>query len=395
MKMTTLLLALLSAVLLPLALPNDIYIYGNPLLGFICLAPFFAAIVMAPSFKFASLLGIVFGGLSTLLVHYWLLFYGEYSLWTVSGVVLGYMGYHALLAPILFGLSRLYPSYRGFLVASTWALYEYLKSSGFLAFPWGLLPHSFNTVLPLVQFIDITGLWGLSLFAALVNTFLAECILLPYHLYRRKVSFLVRNLSFLFFIGILVVSYGFYRLNKPMAEQGRLKVLMVQHNENPWETGKVEDAILRAQNLTLSGLRKGDPDIIVWSETAIKYYIREEQFARVMERIPRLRPLGPFIRETGKYFLIGAPFRPLGTPGYQNAALFISPGAELLGSYGKQQLVPIAEVVPFWDIGFVRTFFKQVLGLTQGWSRGTETTLFQVPIQTGGSLTFGTPICFE
>ena len=51
--------------------------------------------------------------------------------------------------------------------------------------------------------------------------------------------------------------------------------------------------------------------------------------------------------------------------------------------------------MPFWDFRPVEIFFSEVLNLTQGWGRGTEYTLFTLPLSTGETLRFGVPICFE
>jgi apolipoprotein N-acyltransferase len=67
----------------------------------------------------------------------------------------------------------------------------------------------------------------------------------------------------------------------------------------------------------------------------------------------------------------------------------------LLGHYGKQHLVPLGETVPLWNLRPVRVFFTEILNLTQGWGRGTEYTLFSLPLASGDSVRFGVPICFE
>ena len=184
-----LLLTLLSSVLLPLALPNEFvggaigilglradesFYWGNALLGLVCIAPAFYAICRSPSFKVAARLGVVFGGVSTALSSFWLMFFQGFSVWTYGGTILGYMGYNALLFPFLLGLSRLSPRFRPFLLAVGWAVYEYFKSIGFLGYPWGLVAYPVGSVLPLIQFVDITGVWGLSFLMALINALIAE-----------------------------------------------------------------------------------------------------------------------------------------------------------------------------------------------------------------------------
>jgi apolipoprotein N-acyltransferase len=395
MKGWALFLTLLSAVLLPMALPNDLNTLGNPLLGAVCLAPLFMAYILSPSFGFSAVLGMIFGGLSTFLVHYWLLFFNEFSIWTISGVVVGYIGYHALLGPILHGLTREQRLYRFFLLSAAWALYEYLKSSGFLGFPWGLAAHPFNTVLPLIQFIDITGIWGLSLLAAFVNALVAELLLGFFRGYRNPLWLRIHLTYFVSFLLAAALAYGLYTMNRSIPYKKSMRMLLVQHNENPWVRGKADEAIAAAQTLSLQGLEGVEADLVIWSETAVKHFIREETFDLTVSRLPDRWPLGDFIRETDTHFLLGAPFQPAGETGFLNAALLVSPDAKLIDFYGKRHLVPMSETIPLWHWGLVRNFFENVIGISQGWTPGNKFTVFSVPLADGGAATFGVPICFE
>ena len=125
------------------------------------------------------------------------------------------------------------------------------------------------------------------------------------------------------------------------------------------------------------------------------YLVREAQLPRFLERFPRATSLGAFLRETGTPLLLGAPLQPEGAAGYENAALLLSPDGRLLGRYGKQQLVPIAERVPFWRVEAVRRFFETALGLTEGWTPGRGPVVQAVPLAAGRQARVATPICFE
>ena len=64
--------------------------------------------------------------------------------------------------------------------------------------------------------------------------------------------------------------------------------------------------------------------------------------------------------------------------------------------YGKSHPVPLAENIPFWNISFVRSFFKNVIGINnQGWTIGKSSIIFELPLKEGGYVSFGAPICFE
>jgi apolipoprotein N-acyltransferase len=387
------LLAVCSAVLLPLALPNDLYRYGNPFLGAVALAPLLAGLALAPSFRAASAAGALFGAVSTFLAHYWLLFFHEFSVWTVSGVVIGYALYHSLLGPILRGVALRLTGTRPLALAATWTVYEYVKSSGFLGFPWGLIAHPFNMVLPLIQIADTYGVWGVTFVASAVNALAAERILDATRLALPRPR-ATRLASFGLALVAVAAGYGAWKLARPPAETGRLAVVLVQHDADPWQPGQDEAAVGQAEDLTRRALRAGPADLVVWGETIVPYLVRERQIAAFLQRFPEPTSLAAFLREIRVPLLLGSPFQRTGSSGYENAALLLAPDGRLLGSYGKQQLVPFAERVPLWGLAPVRRFFEDALGLTEGWTPGAGPVVLRLPTA-AGEVPLGTPICFE
>ncbi len=389
----SLLLALISALLLPLALPNDVYRYGNPFLGTVALAPLLAGLALAPSFRAASVTGALFGAVSTFLAHYWLLFFHEFSVWTVSGVVIGYALYHALLGPILRGVALRLTRLRPLALAAAWTVYEYVKSSGFLGFPWGLIAHPFNMVLPLIQVSDTFGVWGVTFLAASVNAVAAEQILDATRLALPRPQ-VTRLASFGLALVVLAAGYGAWRLARPRAQTGHISVVLVQHDADPWQPGEDEAAVGQAEELTRRALAAGPADLVVWGETIIPYLVREQQLASFLERFPRPTSLAAFLREIRVPILLGAPFQRAGSASYENAALLLTPGGRLAGAYGKQQLVPFAERVPLWGLEPVRRFFEDALGLTEGWTPGAGPVVLRLPTS-AGEIPMAAPICFE
>jgi apolipoprotein N-acyltransferase len=388
---------IISAVLLPLALPNELFLDGNPLLGLFCLSFYFYALYHAPSFKFASFLGLIFGCYSTVIANYWLVNFGEFSVWTLGGTTVGYMLYNALLAPIIYGFAKIKPRYRAFLIAAVWALYEYLKSSGFLGYPWGLIAYPVHTISPLIQFVDITGLWGLSWFMAFINAVGAE-IVSQFFTPQPKNQTILRLRSrpltpwpsyTLTLAALLVISlaYGTVRLILPINIEKKFEILLIQQNKDPWERGMSTTSISAARNLTRQGinqsLKKNNkrPDLIAWNETALRYVGQADL---------------DFFKSTGTYNLIGVPLT-ISTDPFQayNASLLLSPDAVPLCFYAKQHPVPFAESIPFWEIPLVRVFFREVIGISSFWVLGSEYTVYDLPLDRVSQIRFGTPICFE
>jgi apolipoprotein N-acyltransferase len=400
-------LVLLAGVLLPLALPNEIFRNGNPALGPFCIAPLFIAVSLAPTFGAAALLGVVFGAVSTALSSFWLMFFQDFSIWTYGGTILGYAAYNALLFAFLLGFSRVARRYRPFVFAMAWALYEYFKSVGFLGYPWGLVAYPVSDFLPLVQFIDTTGIWGLSFLAALANTLVAE-----WAMYARNLapplpavsrrgppraawrSVLARDAVFVGIVLVFVLGYGFLRLGQPEPAGRTANLLLVQQNLDPWESGKARAGGTKInQDLTFQGLAKTvvPVDLVAWSETSVM-----DAYVQQGDGFDRKSSMVPFAQLTGVPILFGGVVivdarRNL----FMNGAILISPKGEIVDSYGKMHPVPFAESIPFFTFAPVQWFFTRVVGIWFPWVQGKEYTIFRVPLASGGELAFGAPICFE
>ncbi|HET6452496.1 MAG TPA: apolipoprotein N-acyltransferase [Spirochaetia bacterium] len=402
-----LLLTLLSSVLLPLALPNEFMggaagllglkpdeglYWGNAALGLVCIVPAFVAIVRAPSFKVASWLGVVFGGVSTALSSFWLIFFQGFTVWTYGGTILGYCGYNALLFPFLRGLSRIGgPRFRPFLLAIGWSVYEYFKSIGFLGYPWGLVGYPVGSILPLVQFVDITGVWGLCLLMATVNAVIAELVVGGWRpLLAAQSAFVVVLLAGAF-------AYGFARMAAPIPASETANVLMVQQNVDPWGGGNgkaAEDSAGVNIRMTAEAVHSlaRKPDVAVWSESSVSdvgvnldgtYY-------------PPNNTLVPGIQSGGVPVLFGGVgIVDMAKRQYWNAAVLADASGKVLDIYGKMHPVPFAESIPFYELKPVADFFRDVVGIWNPWVTGTRHTVFRVPLADGGQLSFGVPICFE
>jgi len=410
-KWVLFLLVLLSSVLLPLALPNDILggavkalgllpgenlYWGSAALGLVCIAPVFFAVSVAPSFGFASLLGVIFGAVSTVLANYWLMFFQGYSVWTMGGVIVGYMGYNALLFPFLRGLARTRTRYRPFLLAAGWAVYEYFKSVGFLAYPWGLVAYPVGDLLPLIQFVDVTGTWGLSFLIALVNALTAEAALpAEAALSGWKRGLFARQAIFCVFLAACALGYGYYRLARPIPYETKARFLLVQQNMDPWEEGSARDeSILINGDLTLEGVRGSSPapDLAVWSESSVSSILVESgnRFN------PAKNGLIPIVQQAGIPVLFGGVVvRDFAKNEFMNSAVLVSSEGKVVDTYGKMHGVPFAETIPFFEFEPVQRFFRQVVGIWNPWVLGSRATVFSVPLRAGGSVSFGVPICFE
>ena len=409
-----LLLSAFAGLLTAAALPNELFFEGNLFLGLVCLVPYFFALRRSPGgWRQDATIGAVYGVVSGFATNYWLMFFGEFSVWTIGGVTLGFGIYHAILGPIL-GTHRRLPGWaRPFVLALFFAAYDYLRSIGFLAYPWGLMGYPAASIDLLIQHVDITGVWLLGFVVTLANAVILEILdrRLPpaptVDLGHRQ-AIVVGGGVFLG-LSLLIVAYGLFALREERPVAATARMVLIQQNSDSWARGNELPALARAQEITLEAVeaaREVSPatdedasgvDLVVWSETSLRrLYPENTGFYR---ENPEEQPFLRFLAELPAPLLTGAPVlldaeeRRVG-----NGALLLSREGEVRQWYAKNKLVPFAENIPFWDLSFVRDFFRKFVGLGGVWTPGSEYRLFELAGVTdaeGRTLRYATPICFE
>lgn len=408
----------LSAILLALALPNELTSQGVALVGFFCLSPYFAALIKSRSYGEAALLGALFGILSHGVSSYWLYFFKDFAIWTLGSTSLAYGGLHALLAVFLRRVTRIRRPQgyllRPFLIALLWTLWEWSKSIGFLGYPWGLVAYAVQNYPRLIQIADFTGVYGLSFLLSFSSALIAE-----WFVQRPGAR---RNLWRPALIGLYIFVwfsvYGAFKLVHPTPTVDRVPLLLIQHNADTWVGGELDSlsTVMKlsrqgfesvvSQGIPVDGSRKSNsasgqsggrfykPALIVWSETVLRRPF--EDYRPFYRKNPPDDPLIPFLAETAVPLLTGAPVV-LNWETYDatNSAILIEPTSRVAFSYAKQHPVPFAEAIPFWEYPWMRNFMKNVVGLDGGWTMGTSSTVMEIPTPSKRPLRFGVPICFE
>jgi apolipoprotein N-acyltransferase len=263
----------------------------------------------------------------------------------------------------LFG--KFLPGLRPLVFSLLWVGMEYFRSTGFVAYPWGVLGYSQFLFLPAIQIADFFGVWGVSWLVVFTNASLAE------YLVRRiagdKPSRREKRL-FLVLPGLLVLAglgYGALRLLETRPP-GTYRVALVQAFSDP-ETEWADDrAAVRTmgkiERLSREAAGRG-VDLVVWSETlsgmrASHYYdiykdAREDSFMRLVGRWFREMPV-----RLGVDMLLTAPHRDLVTVPDEkgrmrqewasyNSAFYADAAGMLRGTYHKISLVPFGEWFPY------------------------------------------------
>jgi apolipoprotein N-acyltransferase len=425
---------ILSAILLSLGIPNELFKQGSAIFGLISLIPLYLALRDSRSWGHAGFLG----GLMMLLVHvissFWLAYFKDFAIFTLGASALAYFCFGIFVGWILRYALRHSRQTSPFLFAGVWLAWEWGKSTGFLAYPWGTLAMSSRELSALIQVAEITGVWGIGFLMALPQAVLAETLfprLSPVRV-GRKAHLPLTDRSYVYFsadvgtladpksprrsfaflahsaremraplactagILLLTVSFGAWRLSFPPKPYTTLNVVMVQQNGDPWVDGGLGRNLRVSERLTREAIAKsGKPaDLAVWSESVLSWpYDNNKGYYATH---PKDDPFLPFMATTGVPLLVGSPVVINAADNdYANAVIYVAPDGTQLGWYGKMQLVPFAEYIPFTQYPIVGKFFDALVGFSKGWIPGTEYTVFSVTNGEGKTVRFTAPICFE
>lgn len=297
-----------------------------------------------------------------------------------------------------------------------WVAYEYLHSLSEWSFPWLTLGNSQSYDFTRIQFISATGVYGLSLWIVIINVF-------AFDLYSRIAHGVWKagsGKSIGYAVGILLLYFlpavhgTLVLATAPSIEPGGLRggqetirVGMIQSNIDPWEKwrksgNEIMDLYLKMTEDLVEGPGHQRPDLVLWPETAVGYYILLEQnkpiLQRIRDRLDKLAtpvltgtPHAVFYEDSTK----APPSAKRTSRGERydsfNAAAFIQPGVDSIAWYGKMKMVPIAERVPYADAFQWLDFLRWGVGIG-GWQLGPDSTIF-VERKTGTR--FCTMICYE
>lgn len=408
-----------SALLLSAGIPNEILHLGSPILGLFSLVPFYLALRSAKTFKKSGLLTGLHFGLMQLLSSFWLGNFKDFAIFTLGAPTIAYalIGY---VFGLLFHGAFTFLEYtegeaelqdlsfraagktlkRVFFFTAIYSIWEWTKSVGFLAYPWGtLIMTSFQSPM-LIQIVDITGTWGISFLWSLFAATFAEGINL-FSIYQPRLNFRIKRM----YISIALITfslfaasfiYGLIQYNKPRTITKTADIAVIQHNTDSWFEEGDSPSVIAAEKITEKALKENKkPDLICWSESILNYALPDSyNYYRIS---PENKPLISFIKKADVPFAIGSPlyFKENGLQNFYNGVVLFDKDAEIAGLSGKIHLVPFAEYIPFTDKAWFRKLMDTLVGFSSGWSQWKQFNVYSIPLKSGDDLKFSIPICFE
>lgn len=268
-----------------------------------------------------------------------------------------------------------------------WTALEWLVGHlGDARFPWLGLGTSLADAPVLIQWADIAGARGITLWLAWCNVVIVEAATDV-----RGAWYLVRRLGPVAATVVVALGYGTWRMKTlPIREAGVIG--MVQPNEgfsekwNPAHADSAMSALFSLSRGLLAGSPK--PQLLVWPEAAVPgFFLDHPQWDAAISR---------FVAEQRVPLMTGGlNAEPEAPPrrGFRifNAAFYYDSTGDRTRHpvYAKHYLVPVVERVPFVPV----RLFRAIPGLARwsgGFSSGKEWLVYASPVGK-----FGVVICYE
>jgi apolipoprotein N-acyltransferase len=395
-------------VLFTLSFPNPLVEKGLPLLAWFAWTPVFL-LVSRVSLPGSILWGALYGYGTYSLFNYWM---GAFH--PVAGLVIYtvYTVYMGMLFPLLKLAELLFRRRYYALQWGLWLAYEYLRTLGFLGYPYGISGYSQWEILPLIQVARLGGVWAVSALVVFPSAWLGAALrgldgmravpeALAAFFRRERPAALAWFACLCLALGYGVLSRGGY------GDAPLVRLALIQHNTDPWrgDMDEYRQNFRVLSRLSDEALRADPgPDMVVWSETAFvpriywhsNYRDEQESWELVRELLAYLsRQEVPFVLGNDDARLEGN-----GRGGWERVdynAVLLFEGAEIRDLYRKLHLVPFTEYFPYRR-QFPWIYEALLRADTHLWEKGKEATVFSVSIPRPGGpgvLKFSTPICFE
>jgi len=377
-------LILLSAVLLILSFPR----YDQSFLAWVALIPVLYAVEGKSVYR-TFLLGWLFGFFFYTGLMYWIVVvtttYGKLIYPLGILVMLLLVGYLSIYFGLAFAISKFIEEKTTFklsiILPFIWITMEYLRTFLFSGFPWENLGYSQYRVLSLIQFADISGVYGISFLIVFVNTTL---YLLLRSISDRKIP--CKEIIVAILIVIVIFFYGRWRITQIKeitASSASIKAGLIQGNIDQgikWNRAYRKQAITTHQQLSMRALQE-EARLIIWPESSTPFYFQSE--------LDYQHRIFEIINDKDTYLLLGSPSYDLQDGGvrYFNSAFLLSPSNRVIGRYDKIHLVPYGEYVPLKR--FFPFIHKMVEGIGSFYS-GKDMSLLNLP-----EAPFSVLICYE
>lgn len=313
---------------------------------------------------------------------YWIAFpvhnFG-YLPWVVAGACPLLLGFYLGLYPALFTLimhraaKRLTWFWQGLLAGFFWIALEYLRGTLLTGFPWLTPAQAFSPWPFAIQSVGLLGAYGLSGIIVTCATW--------FFLAKNNKKALMLPLCLL----LVLTVYGIQQTSGPGTYKDTVAVSIVQANidqNQKWEPQYQKRTVNRYLELSQQEVAANSPELIVWPETAMPFYLQENnQYKQSIQN---------FVLKNKVLLLTGSPGYVLqNNSNYHlyNRAYLLHASGRIKDKYEKEKLVPFGEYVPLKRL---LPFVNKLVAGVGDFRPGKEIE----PLRSN-KLALGTLICYE
>ncbi len=251
---------------------------------------------------------------------------------------------------------------------------EYVRSFGALGFPWSNLALTQTKYIYFIQFIEVTGTYGVSFVIIGFNIIL-------YNVTQKKIS-LIKGLSFISFLLIGLSIAGIGRIMSLPKSNQDITVAVVQPNVNPNTKWKNKKEIIAFMDSLHQESIKFKPELIAFPETALpSYLVRDNRTRSILQNtvdssdIPLLTgTIHTSFENNSRY--------------YYNSSMFIIPQR-------KYELYSKIHLVPFAEYDLLPSIFHPLTKLNINIDRGNFKSGNDYKVFKYENLLFSNLICYE
>ena len=289
-----------------------------------------------------------------------------------------------------------------------WVAWEWAYMQQDLSLGWLTFGNSQANLNLMIQYADLTGVWGISFWLVWFNVLIVLAVTGS-----RKDAFRsVAVMALMILAPLLYASSVMPQDGLPAAGSRKLRVTLVQPDIDPhekWLHNNSVDIMDRYYTMTNRAVRENRPDLVMWPETAIPFYILDHAYADDLQTLrSSLRGWNAALL-TGFSDIIYYPAAAQPDTGHSgnndrsmnrffdtyNASMLLEPGNGTPQIYRKMRLVPFAERVPYVDyFPWLGHLTFSLVGLN-GWGKGSDTTIMQLHSPRYGTVKIANIICYE
>jgi apolipoprotein N-acyltransferase len=383
-------LASASGALLALSFPK----FGHPAFAWIALAPLLVALTLGnTTLRRAFSLGLLTGIVYFTGTLYWITGvmakYGDMASWVAVPINALLVLYQAAFVAVFALVLRRIVVKHGFLALIAapvvWVATELGRTHFLTGFPWVLLGYSQTSVLPIVQFASLFGVYGVSMLVASVSA--AVAVYAAARMTgRAETRHHIPAVTVLAVIIVVAVWGGRRAAAAEWTHTGdAIRIGMIQGNidqDEKAQAGRAAAIFQEYLRMTRQAIGEG-AQFVIWPESSTPFRFEDDPLASAQirtlarqARVPILFGSDQFVRGPS-----GAPTT------FYNSAFLVRPDGTTGGVYRKMHLVPFGEYVPAKGLFF---FAAPLVQAVSDFSPGEEAALLPV-----GDHLVSTAICYE